>query len=276
MEINKKSIVEILSKSALRPKKSFGQNFLINPETSAKIVDLLDIQKNEKVLEIGPGLGSLTHFLALSDAEIDVIDLDLGMIDFLNIIYKKMSNINVVHGDILKADIAAYDKIIGNLPYYITTDVITKILLKAEKCKKIVCMIQKEAYPRFSSKVNEPGYSPIGILVSLLGQIEKVMNVGAGSFYPNPHVDSIVFQIEIDLKKRTKTNLEIYQLAHTLFLNKRKTILNNLGTFLNNKEAAAQILVSLGINENLRPENLSPKDYTNLYLTIKNYDKRVK
>lgn len=276
MEINNKSISEILKKSALRPKKSFGQNFLVVPETSKRIVNFLDIQKDEKVLEIGSGLGSLTHFLSLSNAKIDALDLDLGMIGFLDIVYKETQNVNIIHGDILKTDIASYDKIIGNLPYYITTDIVVKILVQAENCKKMVCMIQKEAYPRFASKVNEPGYSPIGIFISLVGDIKKVMNVGGGSFYPNPHIDSIVFQIDFDLEKRTKTNLEVYKLAHKLFLNKRKTILNNLATFLNSREAATQILASVGIKENLRPENLSPKDYINLYLTINSYNKQVK
>lgn len=276
MEISRKSIAEILNKSGLRPNKGLGQNFLINPEVSARIVNCLDIQKGERVLEIGPGLGSLTHFLSSSKAKVDAIDLDSGMVAFLNIAYKEIPNVNIIHGDILKTDLKPYDKIIGNLPYYITTDIIVKTLLQAENCKKVVCMIQKEAYPRFSSQVNEPGYSPIGILISLVGKINKIMNVAGGSFYPNPHIDSIVFQIDIDLEKRTKINLETYQLAQKLFLNKRKTILNNLSALLNNKEAALQILVYAGIKENLRPENLSAKDYINLYLTINSYNKLVK
>lgn len=268
MEINKKIILEIIKKSAVHPNKSLGQNFLVDPAISARIIDALNIKEGEKVLEIGPGLGSLTHFLSSKITPIDLVELDSKMVDFLKVIYKNNGNINIIHKDILRMDVSSYDKIVGNLPYYITTDVITKIALTATKCQKLVFMIQKEAYPRFSAKVNELGYGPAAILISLLGEIRKVINVGADSFYPNPHIDSLVFEIEFDQNKKTKANLEVYRLAKALFANRRKTILNNLSALLKSKERAAKTLTQLNIKETLRPENLDKQDYINLYLLI--------
>lgn len=271
MEINKKTILEIIQKSALHPNKGLGQNFLVDPAISSKIVNALEIKDGDKILEIGPGLGSLTHFLAATNNEIDVVEIDSKMVDFLNVIYEDAKNINVIHKDVLKIDFKEYDKIVGNLPYYITTEIITKILLGAEKCKKMIFMIQKEAFPRFFNKVNEPSYSPVGILISLLGDIKKICNVGGNSFYPNPHIDSIVFEISINPNMKTKSSFEIYRLAKSLFSNRRKTILNNLSMVLQDKEKAASLLAQLNIKDNLRPENLSTQDYINLYLLINNY-----
>lgn len=271
MEINKKTILEIIQKSALHPNKGLGQNFLVDPAISSKIVNALEIKDGDKILEIGPGLGSLTHFLAATNNEIDVVEIDSKMVDFLNVIYEDAKNINVIHKDALKIDFKEYDKIVGNLPYYITTEIITKILLGAEKCKQMIFMIQKEAFPRFFNKVNEPSYSPVGILISLLGDIKKICNVGGNSFYPNPHIDSIVFEISINPNMKTKSSFEIYRLAKSLFSNRRKTILNNLSMVLQDKEKAASLLAQLNIKDNLRPENLSTQDYINLYLSINNY-----
>ncbi|MFA5503197.1 MAG: 16S rRNA (adenine(1518)-N(6)/adenine(1519)-N(6))-dimethyltransferase RsmA [Bacilli bacterium] len=276
MEINKATILEIVKKSAIRPNKALGQNFLIDPAISSRIIHALDIQEKEKILEIGPGLGSLTHFLSTKSNEIEIVEIDSKIVDLLNVIYKETKNVKIIHKDILKVDFSSYDKIVGNLPYYITTEIITKILLGAQKCQKMVFMIQKEAFPRFFNKVNEPSYSPVGILISLLGNIKKICHVGKSSFYPNPHIDSVVFEISIDPNKKTKANFEIYHLAKSLFANKRKTILNNLTFLLKDKEKSAQLLEQLNINTNLRPENLSAQDYINLYLSINSYSNPLK
>lgn len=268
MEINKSTILDIVKKCSLRPNKSLGQNFLIDPAISSRIVDALNVVDGETILEIGPGLGTLTHYLSLKPNPIELVELDKTMVDFLDVVYKDFKNIKIINKDILKVNVSSYDKIVGNLPYYITTDIIVYILLNATKCRKLVFMIQKEAYPRFSAKVNEDGYGPAAILVSLLGEVKKVISVGANSFYPNPHIDSIVFEIEFDLDKKTKANYDIYRLAKALFANRRKTILNNLSSLIGSKDKALQMLNQLNIKETLRPENLSKQDYANLYLLI--------
>lgn len=271
MEINEKNIIDIIRKCGLNPNKSLGQNFLINNKVSFFIAELINCDSTSYVLEIGPGLGSLTNYL--SKYTLDVVDIDKRMIDFLKIVYQNNSNLTFINNDILNVNVEKYDAIIGNLPYYITTDIITYLLLNAKNAKEMVFMIQKEAYPRFSKKANEDGYSPIGILIDLLGEIKKCVDVKASNFYPNPHVDSLVFKISLDNNKKTQRNYEIYKLAKTMFLNKRKTILNNLGNYLKDKTQAESILNNLKIPLNYRPENLTTTDYSNLYDELLNIKK---
>ncbi len=263
MEINKSNVSEIVRKCGLNPNKNLGQNFLSEPDVCKRITSLISPKQEEKVLEIGPGLGSLTHYM--SSYDLTAVDIDDRMIDFLKVLYQDNSNIKFVRQDILKHDVSQYDYIIGNLPYYITTEVITNLILKANKAKKMVFMVQKEAFTRFSAKVNQDGYSPIAILISYLGIIKKEFLVGQSNFYPNPHVDSLVFSIEIDLNNRTSRNLGAYKLAKQLFLNKRKTIQNNLTNLIKSKEAAITCLNNLNIEPNTRPEQIEAHKYLEIY-----------
>ena len=123
MEINRDNVFEIITKSGLKPDKDYGQNYLLDVSICERITNLLDVQDNDMVLEIGPGLGSLTHFLSKNAADITLVDIDQRMVDFLKIIYQQ-NNINIVTCDIRKHDVSKYTKIIGNLPYNITTETI--------------------------------------------------------------------------------------------------------------------------------------------------------
>lgn len=263
MEINESNINELVRKCGLNPNKSLGQNFLTNAKVSEQIAHEIDFESAKNVLEIGPGLGSVTHFL--SSLNLTAVDVDRRMIDFLKIQYEKNTNISLVLSDILRHDVSGYDKVVGNLPYYITTDIITYLLLNAKNANEMVFMIQREAFPRFAAKVNEYGYGPIAILLSLIGEVKKCFMVKASSFYPNPHVDSLVFKVNIDLDKRTQENFKIYKLAKNLFLNKRKTILNNLSMYTHDKAKASEILTELGIEFTKRPENISVEQYVGIF-----------
>lgn len=266
MEINRQNIVDIIKKCNLNPNKSLGQNFLVDDKISFKIIESLNVNSSDKVLEIGPGLGSLTHHL--SQFNLDVVDVDQRMVDFLKLVYQDKNNIAIKHQDILKTDVSIYDKIVGNLPYYITTDIITYLLLNAKKATQMVFMIQKEALPRFVDKANQKNYSPIGILIDLLGSATKCFDVKSDKFYPNPQVDSVVFKIDVDIDKKNKVNFDIYRFVKTMFLNKRKTILNNLGNYLKDKAKAEKILASIGVLPNARPENICKDDYIKMYSEI--------
>ena len=149
MEINRNNINKIMMEYYVKPDKDYGQNFLVEPEISSKIVDLLEINQDENILEIGPGIGSLTHYLSLSNGNISVVDIDERMIDFLKEKYPK-KNINFILNDIRKTDVSSYDKIIANLPYNITTETIIYLLLNAKKAKRLVLMCQSEAFAHFN------------------------------------------------------------------------------------------------------------------------------
>ena len=265
MEINRSNIFEIINKASLQPDKDYGQNFLVEPEISNRIVEALNINNIDNVIEVGPGLGSLTHYLSLSDASITVVDIDLRMTNFLKIVYQD-SNINIVENDIRKVDVSNYNKVIGNLPYNITTEAIQYFLLNANKAEKVVFMIQSETLNHFVD-VSGKEYGPTSVLIHLLGNIEKLFTVKAGSFYPAPKCSSVVFVINIDPNKDRLKAISAFKLAKQLFLNRRKTILNNLVNYLKNKELANKVCEDLQINPLSRPEQLSPE----IYLSISEY-----
>ena len=263
MEINRDNVIEICRKSDIHPSKDYGQNFLIEPDACAQIVNSLDIQENERVLEIGPGIGSVTHFLSLNNNEIDVVDIDKAMVSFLNVFYKENKNIHVIENDIRKHNISIYDKVIGNLPYNITTEIIVYLLTSPSKFKSLVLMCQIETFAHFFD-VKGSEYGPTSVLIHLLGNIEKLFAVKRGCFYPVPNVDSVVFKINIENKYPKEDVLKAYKLSKALFLNRRKTILNNLGNYLKDKNVANDYLTKLNIAPNLRPEQIAPEKYLEL------------
>ena len=263
MEINRDNVIEICRKSDIHPSKDYGQNFLIEPDACVQIVNSLDIQENERVLEIGPGIGSVTHFLSLKHNEIDVVDIDKAMVSFLNVFYKENKNIHVIENDIRKHNISIYDKVIGNLPYNITTEIIVYLLTSPSKFKSLVLMCQIETFAHFFD-VKGSEYGPTSVLIHLLGNIEKLFAVKRGCFYPVPNVDSVVFKINIENKYPKEDVLKAYKLSKALFLNRRKTILNNLGNYLKDKNVANDYLTKLNIAPNLRPEQIAPEKYLEL------------
>ena len=185
MEINRNNIYELTSKCNIKPDKDYGQNFLLEPSIAEKIVSELNLSKEDCVLEIGPGLGSLTHFLA-GNCDLTVCDIDSRMIDFLKIFYK--DSITYVLNDIRKVDVSGFKKIIGNLPYNITTELVTFLLLNAKSAEQMVLMCQLEAFDRFNELSGEK-YGPTSILVHLLGEVKKILVVKPGSSRsPKPSV----------------------------------------------------------------------------------------
>ena len=265
MEINRSNIFEIINKANLQPDKDYGQNFLVETDISNRIVNALNIDEKDSVIEVGPGLGSLTHFLSLSNAQITVVDIDLRMTNFLKIVYQD-SNIKIIENDIRKIDVSCYTKVIGNLPYNITTEAIQYFLLNASSAKRMVFMIQSETYAHFSD-ISGKEYGPTSVLIHLLGNIEKLFSVKAGSFYPAPKCSSTVFAINLDSNKDPSKAIAAFKLSKQLFLNRRKTILNNLVNYLKNKGLANKVCEDLNINPLSRPEQLPPE----IYLAISEY-----
>ena len=265
MEINRSNIFEIINKASLQPDKDYGQNFLVEPEISARIVKSLNIDEPDSIIEVGPGLGSLTHYLSLLNNEVTVVDIDLRMTNFLKVIYQN-SNINIIENDIRKVDVSSYSKIVGNLPYNITTETIQYFLINAKKAERMVFMIQSETFAHFYD-VEGKEYGPTSVLIHLLGNIEKLFVVKAGSFYPVPKCNSTVFAINIDTRVDSSKAINAFKIAKQLFVNRRKTILNNLVNYLKNKDLVNKLLEDLNINPLSRPEQLKPE----IYLAISEY-----
>lgn len=265
MEITRSNIFEIVNKADLKPDKDYGQNFLVEPQICERIVDSLKINDSDMIIEVGPGLGSMTHFLSNFNNDITVVDIDRRMVDFLKIVYQDTS-INIVESDIRKINVSNYTKIIGNLPYNITTETIQYFLLNAKNAKRMVFMIQSETFNHFYD-VSGKEYGPTSVLIHLLGNIEKLFTVKAGSFYPMPKCNSTVFAIDIDSHTNRDSAINAFKVAKQLFLNRRKTIQNNLTNYLKNKDLAYKVCEDLNINPLTRPEQLMPE----IYLTISEY-----
>ena len=266
MEINRSNIYDIVNNSNARPDKDYGQNFLVEPEVCKRIADSAFLNKDEKVLEIGPGLGSLTHFICQQTNNLTVVDIDERMIAFLKLIYK---DINIVQDDIRNHDVSGYNKIVGNLPYNITSETIVHLLLNASKAKKITLMIQSDAFPHFLD-VQGKEYGPSSVLLHLLGEPKRLFQVKAGSFYPAPKCGSTVFEINIDPKCELEEAKRVYGFAKSLFLNRRKTISNNLLNVVKNKDLVNQILSESGILPTKRPEEILPLEYLKLFRVYSN------
>ena len=260
--MNAEQYFEGVKSYTLLAKKEVGQNFLINASTALRIVDALEIKPKESVLEIGFGAGSLTYFLAQTEGKIEGIDIDEAMIAKCTKDFEGKENLNLHQGNAMKFDYSFYDKIIGNLPYYITSGILEKVLLGADNCKKAVFMLQKEAVERIFAKPNTKDYGPLNVLLALSGSSKRLFNVPKNDFTPMPHVDSAVF--EIVFKEGRSGLKECYALANALFLNRRKTVLNNLKNFLKDGDLAKNTLVLQGISLTKRPEELLPEDYYKL------------
>ena len=256
-----KEYFELIKSYKLMANKSLGQNFLINTEVCSSIVDSLNIGDGDKVIEIGAGLGSLSFYLAKKPAEVTLIDVDERMLSFLNDNFGKSENVIVKRENVLKSDLNKYTKVIGNLPYYITTGTIEHILLNAINSNNIVLMVQKEVATKLQDKKE---VSPLSILLNYVAKLEPIMKVSANNFAPMPHVDSAVIRIVPNENIKNPDNKSIYKVMCAMFLHRRKTILNCLTNYTHNKDTASEILKKLGVNSLARPEQLGIEFYIEL------------
>lgn len=264
--MNLKEVKDLLEKYDAGALKKFGQNFLINEHVLDTIASSLGVN-NKFVIEIGPGLGSLTRYLLKYYEQVLVYEIDPKMIEILKDTLGKQ--INIVEGDFLKANIDKdiYDNfnsnevyLIANLPYYITTPILLKILEETTKITKLVIMIQKEVADRFLGKPNTKDYNSLSILIQTYMNVKKVIDVSKNSFYPAPQVDSTVIMLERKQKPDyvIKDEKLFLKVNRQLFKQRRKTIVNNLKDMYE-KELILNILNKLSIHEMARSETLTVK-----------------
>lgn len=269
--MNLNEIKELLNKYNAGALKKYGQNFLINDHVLETIANTLKDQfKN--VIEIGPGLGSLTRYLVTTYDKVLAFEIDPKMVEILDDTIKD-ENFRVVEKDILKVNIEQeihnyFDNkeicLIANLPYYITTPIMLKVLEEAPSIKSMVIMIQKEVAERFLGKPNTKDYNSLSVLIQTYMDVSKVIEVSKNSFYPAPEVTSTV----IKLTRKEKPNYQIdneelfLKVNRLMFKQRRKTIVNNLKDIYN-KDSILDILNKLNISETARSESLSVEQIIN-------------
>lgn len=271
---------EIMSRHGLTVKKSLGQNFLIDPNILRNIVDQAGLTKESAAIEVGPGIGALTEHLARQSGKVLAFEIDQRLLPVLEDTLSPYDNITVVHSDILKADVqrtideelAGFEDImvVANLPYYITTPIIIKLLTEGLPIRGLVVMLQKEVAERITAKPGTKAYGSLSIAIQYYTSAEMAMTVPKTVFMPQPNVDSAV----IRMIKRPKPLAEVidedffFTVTRMSFAQRRKTLLNNLQAGLpggkEKKEAVLAALEAAGIEPSRRGETLTIEEFARL------------
>ncbi len=272
----------ILNKYKISANKKLGQNFLINEEVVQNIINSSNITENDLVIEIGPGLGTLTKEILNKAGKLICVELDTKMIKILKDRFSLYKNFELLNQDILKTDLKTIihnekknnnlktAKIIANLPYYITTPIIMKLLEEKLDLESITVMVQKEVAERLIAVPGpkEKNTGAISYTVLYYASSQKIMEVDKESFIPAPEVQSEV--IKLDIRKdpivKVKKPEYMFKIIKFAFMQRRKTILNSLtnANIFKNKEEGIKILEEIGLSENVRAENLSIEDFAKI------------
>lgn len=254
----------IMNKYNVHPNKKLGQNFLFDEEALNLIAS--GVNEQDTIIEIGPGLGTLTAILAEKAKKVIAVELDDKMIAILNERFKLYNNVEIIHEDILNVDIdkiAPKAKVVANLPYYITTSIITKLL--KTNIKDITVLIQKEVAERICAIPGSKKAGAITYFVNYYANAEIVGNVSKEAFIPNPEVESSIVKLKIRENKlvEVKNETMFFEIIRANFNQRRKTLINSLSTVVD-KERLKEILRDLNINENVRGETLTLKQYAQI------------
>lgn len=277
MEYSPKKMKELLEKHGFLLKKKFGQNFIVDENIIDAIINKSDVDKNTLVIEIGPGAGSLTYKLALSSGNVLCYEIDTTLKELLQENISECNNVEIIYKDFLQANIKEdlkkydYDKIfvVANLPYYITTPIIVKIIEDDIPVDKLVVMVQKEVGDRFKAVPGSKDYGSLSVFLNYYFDVKKLMDVSCNVFLPKPNVDSIVVEFKkkenlLELKDREL----FFKLIRDSFSQKRKTIRNNLKGY--NLEVVETVLNKYGYNLTVRAEQLPLEIFVNLANSLYN------
>lgn len=269
----------IMNKYGIKASKALGQNFLIDEFTVNSIVKKSEISQNDLVIEIGPGLGTLTSKLLENAGKVVAIELDKKVLEILNDRFCLYDNFELINQDVLKVDLnnliknntnesITSCKVVANLPYYITTPIIMKLLQDKLPLESITVMVQKEVAERLTSMPGEKEAGAITYSIYYYTEPSIVLNVSRNCFIPAPEVDSAVINLKLLKEPRVKVTDEklFFDVIKAAFSQKRKTLINGLvnNKIISSKEEAERLLSSLGLNPQIRGEKLSIQDFANL------------
>ena len=257
----------VLEKHGFRFKKQFGQNFLSDTNLLDSIVTASGIDENTTVVEIGCGAGTLTKAIAKKAKKVYAFDIDKDLQVVLAETLAGCDNVEVIFRDFNKINLQEFEEEIGeysvvaNLPYYITTPLVAKFLEESEKVQSLSIMVQEEVAERFCAKEDTPEYGSITASIALKGEAKIVKRVSRTMFMPRPNVDSAVVKIDFQRGRISVKDEKAYrQTVKCAFLNRRKTLENNLVNFFKiSRETAKKILAEAGVDEKARGETLSPE-----------------
>ncbi len=280
---NPKNTIEVLQKYQFNFQKKFGQNFLINTAILEEIIDAAHITKEDFVLEIGPGIGTMTQYLCEAAKEVVAVEIDTNLIPILQDTLKEYDNVEVLNQDILKVDINRLAeeknggqpiKVVANLPYYITTPIIMGLFESHVPIDSITIMVQKEVADRMQVGPGTKDYGALSLAVQYYAKPEIVVNVPPSCFMPQPKVGSAVIQLKCHEKPPVEVMDEklMFQVIRGSFNQRRKTLangLNNYGGIPLAKELIQESIEELGVPVNIRGEALTLEQFAELSNIIK-------
>ncbi|HCD19866.1 16S rRNA (adenine(1518)-N(6)/adenine(1519)-N(6))-dimethyltransferase RsmA [Macrococcoides caseolyticum] len=282
---------QLLDQYGFKFKKSLGQNFLVDTNVIRNIIEAAGIDKTSGVIEIGPGMGSLTEQLAKHAKQVLAFEIDQRLIPILGETLSPYDNVTVINEDILKADVASAIEtylhhcdeifVVANLPYYITTPILMGLLEKNLNINSYVVMMQKEVGERLSAVPSTKAYGSLSIAVQYYTDVKRIMVVPKGVFMPPPNVDSLV--VKLTTLERPRVDVEdenlFFKLTRGAFVQRRKTILNNYMSLIqDSKEHKSRIIEWLeasGVAPSRRGESLNLNDYAQLSNNMKKYPELV-
>lgn len=267
---------KILEQNGFSMQKKFGQNFMLNPAARKKIASLLDIKKDDTVWEIGPGLGCMTAEFLDSGAKVRAFEIDRGFVNLLHQIFSKEeinSRFCITEGDVLKTWKKEYDsfenkssiKLAGNLPYNIAATFIAGTIQESCIFERCVFTVQKEVAERICASPSSPNYSAFSVLCQYTYDVTPSIELAAGNFWPKPNVASKAVLLCRKKNPYKCSNPKLFtKVVHTLFLSRRKTILNNIKPLIPGGGNANLIFEKAGFSSSLRAENLSVGQFITL------------
>ena len=269
-------IRNIMKKHNVRFSKSLGQNFIVNDSIIEEIISKSNITKDDCILEIGPGIGVLTQALAEEAHKVLAVELDNKLIPVLEETLSGYDNVDIIHNDILKVDINEeiknrFDKpvkVIANLPYYITTPIIMKLLEEKIDVKEIIVMVQKEVAERMVSKSGVKAYGSLSVAVQYYSEASIIIDVNRDNFLPPPNVDSSVIKLKIRDNPAVKVldDKYFFEVVKGAFALRRKTLINSLSKskIAVDKKIVEKALIKLGLDLRIRGEKLTIEQFAKL------------
>ena len=275
---NPKNTIEIIQKYEFMFQKKFGQNFLIDTHVLEKIISAAGITKNDCVLEIGPGIGTMTQYLAENAGHVVAVEIDRNLIPILKETLADYDNVTVINEDILRVDIKAlaeeYNggkpiKVVANLPYYITTPIIMGLFESGVPIDNITVMVQKEVADRMKEGPGSKDYGALSLAVQYYAEPEIVANVPPNCFIPRPNVGSAVIRLtrHKEMPVEVKDPALMFKIMRASFNQRRKTLQNGLGNAPElpyTKEQIAAAIAEMGLTPTIRGEALSLAQFAQL------------
>ena len=265
---------KIVEKYGFSFKKNVGQNFLVDERVLGKIVSSAEISKDDVVIEVGPGIGTLTQALAKEAYKVVAVEIDTTLVPILGELLSDFDNIEIINEDILKVDVNAIAekypdkkiKMVANLPYYITTPIIMNVLENHIPVESITVMIQKEVAYRMKAQPSTKDYGSLSLAVQYYCEPYLVANVPQNCFMPRPNVDSAVIKLTVMDKPKVQVNNEkfMFEFIKAAFSQRRKTLVNCIfssGLLTLSKDEIGKMLNGLGYDERVRGESLTLEDY---------------